>query len=272
MRHSWVSVTPRLGRVPGRPCDDLGGHLVEVDRPRRARKATIGLGEHEQRLDQPLGAAVLLEQLRPDRSDLRGVGVVVQADLHRRALHRQGRPEFVGRLGDEPALALERGLQAGQQVVDGAREPPELVVGTVQRDALVQVRRRDAVRGRGDPVDGPEDPAADEPADAPGRDPGTRDPDRGPLPLLHGHEPDHRHRTVVVGSVDLDRRRSGRGTRRSGRRALHGRGVEACTDTGQRHGVREQDDPGRERHGRERERQGRPGPDAPAPGPPAHSA
>lgn len=111
---------PRLGRVSGRPSDDLGGHLVQVDRARRTRQPAIGLGEHEQRLDQPLGPTVLLEQLRPDRSDVGRVGVVVQPDLHRRALHREGRPEFVGRLGDEPTLALERGLQAGQQVIDGA--------------------------------------------------------------------------------------------------------------------------------------------------------
>ena len=54
---------------------------------------------------------------------------VGERHLQQRPLERQRRSELVRRVGDEPPLCLERGLEPGEQVVERVAERLELVVG-----------------------------------------------------------------------------------------------------------------------------------------------
>jgi hypothetical protein len=71
----------------------------------------------------------------------------------------------VGGVGDEVALRAERGLQPGEQVVEGVGEVAELVAPRRQAEAPVKVRRRDLPRGGGDHPQGPQEPPGDPPAE-----------------------------------------------------------------------------------------------------------
>nr|WP_254631575.1 hypothetical protein [Curtobacterium sp. Csp1] len=173
----------------------------EVDQDRAALQTAFGLGEDQERLDQVLGPPVLLEHLRPRSDHVGWCGVVRQSDLERRTLDGQRRPQLVRRVRHEPALGLERGLEPVEQRVDGAGEAAEFVVRTVERDPFVERRRRDPVRGGGDPVDRREHPSTDEPADPTRQAAGHHDRRRGPLPLLLGDDRDQRHLAVRVGHV-----------------------------------------------------------------------
>ena len=56
----------------------------------------------------------------------------------------RGGAELVGGVGDELALGLERGLEPGEQAVEGVPEFLELVVGALEREAFIQARRGDS--------------------------------------------------------------------------------------------------------------------------------
>ena len=115
------------------------GDLTQVHGRARLEPA-LAPGQRQQRLDQPLlllaggeHAPARLAQ-RLDRR----VGVA-ERDLDERALERDRRPQLVRRVRDEPALGLERRLEPAEQPVERVAELLELVVGAVEREALVQV-------------------------------------------------------------------------------------------------------------------------------------
>ena len=69
-------------------------------------------------------------------------------------------------VGHEAPLRLERGLQACEQVVEGASELLELIVGALDVQALVQIGRGDVPGRRCDRAQGPQQPTGDQPAEA----------------------------------------------------------------------------------------------------------
>ena len=76
-----------------------------------------------------------------------GVG---ERDLDQRALERERGAQLVRGVRDELALRVEGGFEPLEQSVEGVAELLELVVGTVEGEAPVQVARRDLARGVGD--------------------------------------------------------------------------------------------------------------------------
>ena len=84
----------------------------------------------------------------PRRSARRAVRVV-QDDVDGRAHDRERGAKFVGGVGDEPLLALERGLEPVEHLVEGLGEFVELVAGAAQRDSRRQVVFRGGAGGRG---------------------------------------------------------------------------------------------------------------------------
>jgi len=54
------------------------------------------------------------------------------------------------RVSYEQSLAPERGIEAGQHLVEGVRQPAQLVVRTTQVDALVERVGRQLLGGMGD--------------------------------------------------------------------------------------------------------------------------
>ncbi len=55
-------------------------------------------------------------------------------------------------VGDEAALTVERGLQAGEHLVEGAGQLGELIA-SLEVDAAAEVALADGVRGPGDSLD-----------------------------------------------------------------------------------------------------------------------
>ena len=80
------------------------------------------------------------------------------------AEHERG-AQFVGGVGDEASLGVERRFEAGEQPVDGVAEILELVVGAGEREALVQVALGDLTGGGGHDPQRSQDSTRDEPAE-----------------------------------------------------------------------------------------------------------
>ena len=89
---------------------------------------------------------------------------VVERDLQEGALSGQGGAQFVGGVGDEVTLRVERRVESPEEVVEGVPEFLELVLRAVESQALVQVGRGDPSGRAGDGPDGSKHPAGDEPA------------------------------------------------------------------------------------------------------------
>ena len=66
---------------------------------------------------------------------------VGQRDLKERAIVGERCPQLVRGVGDEVALGVERGLQPGQQVIDGVGQVLQLVDRAGQGQPLVQGKR-----------------------------------------------------------------------------------------------------------------------------------
>ena len=64
------------------------------------------------------------------------------------AEHERG-AQFVGGVGDEASLGVERRFEAGEKPVDGVAEVLQLVVGAGECEALVQVALGDLTSGGG---------------------------------------------------------------------------------------------------------------------------
>ena len=105
------------------------------------------------------------------------------AHPHRRGIVRLGQQQvgvrlhdgdrvaqLVGGVGGEAALAAEGVVEPLDHVVEGVRQPPQLVVGAAQADAALEVRRADVARHARDPVDRRQRAARDHPADQQRRD------------------------------------------------------------------------------------------------------
>ena len=93
-----------------------------------------------------------------------------QGHLEQGALPGQRGAQLVGGVGDETPLGVERGLQPGEQVVEGVAEFLELVVGSGQGQALVQAAGGDPPGGGGDRAQRAQHPSGDEPAESDGGD------------------------------------------------------------------------------------------------------
>ena len=132
----------QLGQVGGLPLLQPGPGLP------------LAAGQHQQSVHQPVGPdARLPDHLAHGPQLGHGRGRVAEGDVHLGADHRQRRPQLVAGVGDEPALAVEGGVQPGQHRVEGVGQLLELVRRPVQPDPLVQRLLRQPAGGRGDPAD-----------------------------------------------------------------------------------------------------------------------
>ncbi len=93
-----------------------------------------------------------------------------RADLQHGLFGGERGTQFVGGVGDEAPLRMERCLEPPEQAVERLAELPELVVGAGNGEALAQVPGGDVAGGCRDAAQGPKDPAGDQPADAKGED------------------------------------------------------------------------------------------------------
>ena len=98
-------------------------------------------------------------------------------DVDRRAHDRERGAQLVGGVGDEPLLALERGLEPAEHLVERLGQFAELVAGAAQRDPRREVVFRRGAGGRGDPVHRAQRPPGGDPAEdrGEGDDHGERD-------------------------------------------------------------------------------------------------
>ena len=98
-------------------------------------------------------------------------------DVDRRAHDRERGAQLVRGVGDEPLLALERGLEPAEHLVERLGQFAELVAGAAQRDPRRQVVLRRGAGGRGDPVHRAQRPPGEDPAEdrGEGDDHGERD-------------------------------------------------------------------------------------------------
>jgi hypothetical protein len=94
----------------------------------------------------------------------RGVRVG-KRDLGQDALAGQRGAQLVGDVGDELALGGEGGLEPAEQPVEGVRQLLELVVGAVQRQALVKVKGGNMPCGCRDRAQRAQHPARHHPAE-----------------------------------------------------------------------------------------------------------
>ena len=154
-----------LDPVRGHRAHDLGGHLAQVDRGTLLEPA-LAAGERQQRLDQALLLLARGEHAPArlaQRLDRR-IGIA-ERHLDQRALERDRRPQLVRGVGDEPALGLERRLQAPEQPVEGVTEFLELVVGSFEREALMEVPLGYAAGPRAHRPDRPQRSSGHQPAE-----------------------------------------------------------------------------------------------------------
>jgi hypothetical protein len=131
---------PSAARISGEHVVD---HRRQIDRL-AAIETLLAPGKGEQRLDQPL--LLLAGGQQPPIVGLqrldRGVRIG-ERDLNQRALPRQRSTQLVRGVGHELALGDERSLEAGDELVERVAELLELVVGAVECQPRVQVRRGD---------------------------------------------------------------------------------------------------------------------------------
>ena len=98
------------------------------------------------------------------RAQRLGRGVrIVDRDLPERPLPGERGSQFVRGVGDESALCLEGVVQPGEQGVERVAEFLELVVGSGEGEALVQVGGRDVADGGGDRAQRAQNPSGHRP-------------------------------------------------------------------------------------------------------------
>ena len=125
----------------------------------------LAAGEGEEGFDQARLLVVRGEHLLGGGTPCgdRRVGVV-ERNLQQGALGGKGGAQFVGGVGDEVTLRLERSVEPPEQVIEGVPEFLQLVLRAVEGQALVQVGRGDPSGRAGDGPDGSQHPAGNEPA------------------------------------------------------------------------------------------------------------
>ena len=108
-----------------------------------------------------------------------GVGVG-EGDLEQRSLAGEGGPQFVRGVGHEVALGLEGRFEPPEEVVEGPAEFGELVVGTVEAEASMQVGGGDLLGGGGDRAQRSQEPTGEPPGERrPRSTAATNDDERG---------------------------------------------------------------------------------------------
>jgi hypothetical protein len=145
--------------------------LSEIE-PLPALDAAFAGGQGEEGINQLFLLVAELKGLFAGRPERCGGGAGIgQRDLQESPLPGQRGPQFVGSVGDESALSLERGFKPPEQMVQRAAELSELVIGAGQIESPVEVGRGNLLGGNGDRFEGPED--------APGEPPGPGQSDDG---------------------------------------------------------------------------------------------
>jgi len=115
-----ASTGSRVCRIVAAAVDRSGDERRERDFGLLPKGAALGTGEHQEALEQPVGLVKPRADLVSERRHLRRhYSGLAGGDVDRGANHRQRRAQLVGGVGDEAALSLERGIESGEQVVDG---------------------------------------------------------------------------------------------------------------------------------------------------------
>lgn len=98
-------------------------------------EAALVARKQEQRADEVLGVIDRGADVRRHAAqvDRRGIGVV-EHDVDSGAHDRERGAQFMGGVGDEPLLTLERGLEPAEHVVECLGQFAEFVAGTCRRD------------------------------------------------------------------------------------------------------------------------------------------
>jgi hypothetical protein len=135
----------RGARLVREDLDQGRGLTDQVDereyRGRYLRSSGLGSGHHQESVDQLGQAARLLEHAPDDFSvGLGGTGVL-EANFAHAPNRRQGCAQLVRDVAAELPELVERGGEARQEVIEYARDLPELIVGIVDRQSLVQAMR-----------------------------------------------------------------------------------------------------------------------------------
>ena len=181
-------VRPRV--TAGRGRQDRRHEVGQVDRL-GAVQAAFSLGQGEEPVDEPFlvfGGRLDTFGHDPQRG---GVGVRVgEAYVYQRPQPGQRGAQLVRGVGDESSLRVERGREPAQHFIEGVGQLFDLVPGSAQRDAFVEVALGQAVRRGGHGAERAQRPGRGEPADRGcqrGRE-GKRD---GGLndQLMQGHRP-----------------------------------------------------------------------------------
>jgi hypothetical protein len=149
----------RAGRV-----EDVFGNRGQVGLLADGEPALVAR-EEEQRADEVLGVIDRGADVRRHAAQvgLRAVRVV-QHDVDGGAHDRERGAQFVGGVGDEPLLALERGLEPAEHRVERLGQLPQFVAGTCRRDPRRQVVFRRGAGGLRDQVHRAQCPPGEDPA------------------------------------------------------------------------------------------------------------
>src|SRR5205807_349146 len=128
---------PHLLRPPREAVAHALEEVVRRDALRSERELPlIRAGDQQQipgQLDEPVGLGAGLAQ---SFAQLRLALGVVEREVELGAKQRERRPQLVPGLGDEAALALERGLEPSEHLVERLAEPLELVPRARHRQPL----------------------------------------------------------------------------------------------------------------------------------------
>ena len=130
-------------------------------------QAALAAGQREQRGDEPFLLLARCQRSLAGGAQRLGAGLgVPERDLKQGPLPGQRRAQLVRGVRDELALGPERGVQPGQQLVEGVTEFLEFIFRAGHRDPLMQAARRDPPgRGR-DCAQRAEHPPGHQPAQA----------------------------------------------------------------------------------------------------------
>ena len=111
----------------------------------------VAAGEQQQAVDQPVSPDAGISYDLRCRPQLVDPGRrICQRDVDLGAHDGKGRTQLVTRVGHEPALGVEGGLEPAEHVVEGVGESLELVLRSGQVDPCIEALHGQALRGGGD--------------------------------------------------------------------------------------------------------------------------